>query len=200
MFIYVSCSKKLYFVQFNKHSSKFFNIFLMPILNSFFSSPVGLIEIRTTGDAISAVLFAHTLKHPANPMETMETQHPGHPLLTACTMQLKEYFEGKRMHFDLPLQQQGSAFQQTVWTALCEIPYGRTISYLELSKRIGNVKAIRAAGTANGSNAISIIVPCHRVIGSNGSLTGYGGDLWRKKWLLEHEGKFANGVQKLFDL
>ena len=112
--------------------------------------------------------------------------------------QLQEYFDGKRTDFDLPLQQEGSAFQQSVWAVLNDIPYGRTVSYLELSKRIGNAKAIRAVGITNGKNAISIIVPCHRVIGSNGSLTGYGGDLWRKQWLPEQEAKFANGVRQLF--
>ena len=94
--------------------------------------------------------------------------------------------------------QVGTEFQQSVWNELARIPYGRTISYHELSKRIGNTKAIRAVGSANGNNNICIIVPCHRVIGSNGDLVGYGGDLWRKKWLLEHEGKTVNGVQTLF--
>jgi len=115
-----------------------------------------------------------------------------------CERQLTEYFDGDRTAFDFPFQQEGSAFQQQIWAELLKIPFGRTISYLKLSKRIQNVKAIRAIGTANGSNAISIVVPCHRVIGSNGDLTGYSGDLWRKKWLLDHEGKFANGVQTLF--
>jgi methylated-DNA-[protein]-cysteine S-methyltransferase len=111
---------------------------------------------------------------------------------------LLRYFNGQLTKFDLPLQQEGTAFQQKVWSELQLINYGKTISYLELSKRIENVKAIRAVGTANGCNAISIIVPCHRVIGSNGDLTGYSGDLWRKKWLLDHEAKWANGVQTLF--
>ncbi|MBL0356810.1 MAG: methylated-DNA--[protein]-cysteine S-methyltransferase [Chitinophagaceae bacterium] len=121
-----------------------------------------------------------------------------HPLIQQCILQLQEYFEGKRKTFDLPLQQKGSAFQQNVWAQLLNISYGKTISYLELSKRVGDVKAIRAVGTANGKNQLAIIIPCHRVIGSDGSLTGYAGELWRKKWLLEHEGKFANGVQTLF--
>ena len=85
-----------------------------------------------------------------------------------------------------------------MWEQLLKINYGKTISYLELSKRVGDAKAIRAVGTTNGKNQIAIIVPCHRVIGSDGSLTGYAGELWRKKWLLEHEGKYANGVQTLF--
>lgn len=121
-----------------------------------------------------------------------------HPLLQKCVAQLNEYFAGERIIFDLPLQQKGSAFQQTVWNQLLKISYGKTISYMELAKRTGDVKAIRAVGTTNGKNQLAIIVPCHRVIGSNGSLTGYAGELWRKQWLLEHEGKFANGVQTLF--
>jgi len=123
---------------------------------------------------------------------------PQSPVLKECIKQLDAYFAGKLVDFSLSIVQTGTNFQQTVWSELCNIPYGHTISYMELSKRIGNVKAIRAVGTANGSNNVSIIVPCHRVIGSNGSLVGYGGDLWRKKWLLDHEAKFAHGVQTLF--
>ena len=103
------------------------------------------------------------------------------------------------MEFDLPMNQKGTEFQQKVWAALLNIKAGNAISYLILSKRLGDVKAIRAVGTANGRNNISIIVPCHRVIGSNGTLVGYGGDVWRKQWLLEHEAKYTNGVQSLFD-
>ena len=119
-------------------------------------------------------------------------------LIKNCKQQLTAYFNGTRREFDLPIQQNGTAFQQKIWTALQQIPYGKTISYLELSKRTGDIKAIRAVGTTNGKNQLSIVVPCHRVIGSNGDLTGYSGGLWRKKWLLEHEEKFAHGVQTLF--
>jgi len=105
---------------------------------------------------------------------------------------------GKRKIFDLRLNFSGSTFQRTVWSELMNIPYGKNISYLTLSKRIENVGAIRAVGTANGCNKICIVVPCHRVIGSDGSLVGYGGELWRKKWLLDHEAKFEHGVQELF--
>src|SRR5690606_16785912 len=92
-------------------------------------------------------------------------------------------------HFDLPLKQPGTEFQQKTWTLLCRIPFGKTISYHQLSQHYGDVKAIRALASANGKNNIAIIVPCHRVIGANGSLTGYAGGLWRKNWLLEHEMK-----------
>ena len=112
--------------------------------------------------------------------------------------QLEDYFSGKNLKFDLALGQQGTDFQQKVWAELCNISEGKSISYHELSRRLGNVKAIRAAGTANGKNNIAIIVPCHRVIGSNGTLVGYAGGLWRKKWLLEHEAKCCNGLQTLF--
>ncbi len=165
---------------------------------SFLHSPVGIIEIKATDESITAVLFRRTSPDSLPVNDNQEIKESSHPLLILCEKQLTEYFAGKRRQFDLPMRQEGSIFQQKVWSALTEIPFGRTISYLELSKRIGNVKAIRAVGTTNGNNAISIIVPCHRVIGSDGSLTGYSGELWRKKWLLDHEGKYANGVQTLF--
>jgi methylated-DNA-[protein]-cysteine S-methyltransferase len=170
----------------------------MSIQTTFFDSPVGTLVIKVSEDYLHAVLFQQSLKHPFK--ETVEITNESilHPLANECKKQLDEYFTGSRIKFDLPIQQEGTAFQQKVWSALLSIPYGRTVSYLELSKRIGDTKATRAVGTTNGSNKISIVVPCHRVIGSNGSLTGYGGDLWRKKWLLDHENRFVNGVQTLF--
>jgi len=107
--------------------------------------------------------------------------------LEDAVYQLNEYFEGKRKSFDLLLKPNGSSFQKRVWDALQEIPFGKTISYLELSKKLGDVKAIRAVAAANGKNPLWILIPCHRVIGSDGSLTGYAGGLHRKKWLLDHE-------------
>lgn len=101
--------------------------------------------------------------------------------------QLLEYFAGSRTKFELSLDFQGSDFQVSVWEELLHIPFGQTLSYLALAKRMGNQKAIRAVAAANGKNTLNIVVPCHRVIGSNGSLTGYGGELWRKQWLLEFE-------------
>ena len=164
----------------------------------YYQSPLGVLEIRSTGSAISEVLFANSWKGAKIREEEISFVKPGSVILKNCIKQLDEYFSGKRTEFTVQISQVGTEFQQSVWAELCKIPYGRTISYMELSKRIGNVKAIRAVGTANGSNGICIIVPCHRVIGSNGELVGYGGDLWRKKWLLEHEGKTVNGVQTLF--
>ncbi|MFZ1371414.1 MAG: methylated-DNA--[protein]-cysteine S-methyltransferase [Ferruginibacter sp.] len=164
----------------------------------YYQSPVGVLEIRSTGSAISDVLFVNSWKGAKINESELNFTKPRSLVIKSCIKQLDEYFAGKRTEFNMHTLQVGTAFQQTVWEELCRIPYGRTISYMELSKRIGNVKAIRAVGTANGNNSICIIVPCHRVIGSNGELVGYGGDLWRKKWLLEHEGKVANGVQTLF--
>lgn len=110
--------------------------------------------------------------------------------LEDCVIQLNEYFKGDRRIFDLKLNPEGSSFQKKVWKLLEQIPFGKTISYLDLSKQLGDVKAIRAVANANGKNPIWIIIPCHRVIGSDGSLTGYAGGLHRKQWLLEHESPY----------
>ena len=107
--------------------------------------------------------------------------------LRECVQQLKEYFKGERTNFNLLLNPQGTKFQKLVWQELCDIEYGKTISYLVQSKQIGDIKAVRAVAAANGKNPISIVIPCHRVIGSDGSLTGYAGGVWRKKWLLDYE-------------
>lgn len=116
--------------------------------------------------------------------------------LLDCVIQLKEYFNEKRKTFDLKLNPEGTTFQKKVWKQLETIPFGKTISYLELSKQLGDVKAIRAAASANGKNPLWIIVPCHRVIGSDGSLTGYAGGLHRKQWLINHESEYKQ--QSLF--
>jgi AraC family transcriptional regulator of adaptative response/methylated-DNA-[protein]-cysteine methyltransferase len=120
--------------------------------------------------------------------ETTEGEHEHFKILE---LQMKQYFEGERKEFDLPLQLLGTPFQQKVWKGLQQIPYAHTRSYKEQSVFLGDVKAIRAVARANGENGLAIIVPCHRVIGENGSLVGYGGGLWRKKWLLDHERKFS---------
>jgi methylated-DNA-[protein]-cysteine S-methyltransferase len=117
-------------------------------------------------------------------------------VLQEAVSQLHEYLEGNRINFTLKLNPSGTDFQQKVWKGLLEIPFGKTISYLELSKKLGDVKAIRAVASANGKNPLWIVIPCHRVIGTNGSLTGYAGGLWRKKWLLEHE--VPSNQQSLF--
>ncbi|MGK0421713.1 MAG: methylated-DNA-[protein]-cysteine S-methyltransferase [Polaribacter sp.] len=107
--------------------------------------------------------------------------------LQECATQLEAYFNGKRDHFNLTVNPKGTPFQKKVWKSLLKIPYGKTKSYLEQSTTLGDVKAIRAVASANGKNPLWIVIPCHRVIGSDGSLTGYAGGIWRKKWLLAHE-------------
>jgi methylated-DNA-[protein]-cysteine S-methyltransferase len=156
---------------------------------SYISSPVGTLKLQCNEESIKEVSFCEG---------EVTTSSNDHPLLKQCQQQLEEYFAGQRHTFSLPLSQEGTLFQTRVWTALQEIPFGKTISYMDLSKTLGDVKAIRAVGAANGRNMIAIIVPCHRVIGSNAKLTGYAGGLWRKQWLLEHEAKFHSGVQTLF--
>ncbi len=147
-------------------------------------SPVGELLLTTDGKALTGLYFdnEHGLTGAAE-------RDDSHPVFKTTAKQLKEYFAGKRTEFDVPLQPTGTEFQLNVWLALREIPYGQTISYGEQAKRIGRPTGSRAVGTANGRNPISIIVPCHRVIGANGSLTGYGGGLARKELLLALERK-----------
>jgi len=169
----------------------------MPGETIYYKSPLGILRIKEESGYILEVHFLQDLKETENDTISPEV-YSYSEILNKCIQQLDKYFAGEIISFELPLSQQGSHFQKKVWDALYNIPYGKTISYLELSKRIGNTKAIRAVGSANGKNNIAIIVPCHRVIGSNGNLIGYTGELWRKKWLLNHEAKYANGVQTLF--
>lgn len=149
-----------------------------PPYRIFYQSPVGWLRIDTTDAGLLCVWFC----------DQREAEDQPGPLALKTRDQLQEYFDRRRSDFDLPLDPRGSAFQQTVWKALLRIPLGKTISYLELARRVGDEKAVRAVGHANGQNPIPIIIPCHRVIGSDGNLTGYGGGIWRKKWLLRHEG------------
>lgn len=142
-----------------------------------YSSPIGTLRLSGNDSGIESILYVNE--------EAEETQVPH--CLQACIQQLDEYFQGKRTGFDLRLTPKGTEFQLAIWKLLREIPYGETISYLELSKRWGDTKAIRAVGHANGQNKLNIVIPCHRVIGSNQKLIGYGGGLWRKEWLLKHE-------------
>lgn len=164
----------------------------------YYNSPLGILFIKSNGDSIEEITFANSWKGKKINEDEIDFFQHGSPVIQKCIEQLKEYFAGSRKVFDFPITQSGTEFQQKVWNELLNIPFGKRISYMELSKRIGNVKAIRAVGTCNGRNNICIVVPCHRVIGSNGDLVGYGGELWRKKWLLDHEDKYASGVQTLF--
>lgn len=150
-----------------------------------YSSPIGVLEISANDTYLTHVLFREAQKKPSKQLdETPEISS----IIEETIKQFDAYFAGKLKDFDLPMLTEGTDFQRNVWEFLKTIPYGKTISYLEFSRRIGNEKAIRAVGTTNGKNPLTIILPCHRVIGSDGSLVGYGGDLWRKEWLLRHEG------------
>lgn len=148
-------------------------------------TPIGPITLLADGDEIVG-LYMEVYKHGADPSEYGERVE-NDPLLDDAARQLTEYFAGDRTEFDLPLRPAGTDFQQRVWRALCDIPFGQTWSYRELAEHIGSPTASRAVGLANGRNPISIVIPCHRVIGANGSMTGYGGGIERKRWLLSHE-------------
>jgi methylated-DNA-[protein]-cysteine S-methyltransferase len=161
--------------------------------STYYQSPVGLLKISGTENYISEILFIDNIeKPPADNKKKLP------PIIINCIEQLIQYFHGERRSFDFALNQNGTEFQKRVWSELLGIPFGKTISYLELARRLGDTKVIRASASANGKNNIVIVVPCHRVIGSKNDLVGYGGGIWRKKWLLEHEAKIAYGVQTLF--
>ena len=143
-----------------------------------YNSPIGFLKIEGSDTAITGLYFCE---------EAFENQGTYTKEMKKCIKQLEEYFVGKRKNFDLYLNMCGTDFQVSTWNALKTIPYGKTASYLDMAKAIDKPKAVRAVGGANHKNPISIIVPCHRVIGSDGSLTGYGGKLWRKEYLLNLE-------------
>ena len=141
-------------------------------------TPLGYIEIS---GAINGISKIQILTDPAEITTVLPDE------LKSAVAHLQDYFNGKRTNFSFKMNPVGTEFQQRVWQELLNIPFGKTCSYLELSKKLGDVKAIRAVASANGKNPLWIVIPCHRVIGSDGSLTGYAGGLWRKKWLLDHE-------------
>ena len=151
-----------------------------------FPSPIGDLVITASASGLTGVWFPG--KGPVAAARPDDERGPASTLLARASEQLAEYFAGTRTTFDLLLDAGGTAFERRVWDALRTIPYGTTLSYSELARRLGDPRATRAVGAANGKNPIPIIVPCHRVIGANGALTGFGGGLDRKRWLLEHEG------------
>ena len=163
-----------------------------------YQSPAGVLKIIIHEGFINEINFLKDADKQISQIFAEENSKENKAVAEKCKTQFDEYFSGKRKIFDLPIKQSGTLFQEKVWNELIKIPFGKTISYLQLSQKIGNVKLIRAVGTANGRNNLAIVVPCHRVIGSDGSLTGYAGGLSRKQWLLEHENKYANGVNLLF--
>jgi len=153
----------------------------------FINSPLGITRITGDENGIAEI----SIRSEATEI-TAKIPKP----LQEAVKQLNEYFDGKRTGFDFRINPQGTEFQQKVWQELLHIPFGKTVSYMDITKKLGDVKAIRAVASANGKNPLWIVVPCHRVIGTDGSLTGYAGGLWRKKWLLEHESPSAQ--QSLF--
>lgn len=154
-----------------------------------FQSPIGIVEIIGTDDVIISILFSEkdTVDFPVNADSPQ--------VIVDCQQQLEEYFKGQRMEFDFPVTSTGTPFQQKVWSALTEVPYAKTVSYGAIAKAVGSDKAVRAVGNANSKNKLTIVVPCHRIIGSTGKLTGYAGTLTRKEWLLRHEKEVAENHQ-----
>jgi methylated-DNA-[protein]-cysteine S-methyltransferase len=154
------------------------------IFKTYYSSPIGMIEISGTEDGVTSIIFAEGEGTPARIPEVLKDAYS----------QLDEYFIGKRKVFDLRLSPGGTEFQRKVWMELMNIPCGETLTYKDIAQKLGNSKAVRAVGNANGKNPISIVVPCHRVIGCNGKLTGYAGGLERKAWLIKHEKDMMKNV------
>ncbi len=150
------------------------------------ASPVGDLVVLASERGLSGLYFGHRIDRNQLPADDRS-----HPILDAAESQLAEYFAGRRQHFELALDPAGTDFQVSVWRQLRRIPFGQTASYRDIAERIGKPAAVRAVGMANGANPISVIVPCHRVIGSDGSLTGFGGGLDIKRQLLEHEGALS---------
>lgn len=164
-----------------------------PLFRGYFQSPVGTLTIISDGDFITSILF------PVNGSPIFPDCQ--NSVILDCAAQLNEYFQGSRKTFDLPLNPNGTEFQKRVWDKVIAIPYGETASYGSVANSLGDFKLTRAVGLANGANPIPIIIPCHRVIGSDGALTGYAGGLERKRWLLNHEQNhftISRGQLKLF--
>ncbi|SDL57826.1 methylated-DNA--[protein]-cysteine S-methyltransferase [Siphonobacter aquaeclarae] len=153
---------------------------------SYYESPLGWMELRATSEKLTSSRFV-----------SERGKQVFHPLLGDVQFQLNEYFAGKRKAFDLPLSLEGTAFQQKVWQQLRNLPYAGTISYIALARETGDEKATRAVAAANAKNHIALIVPCHRVIGSDGRPVGYAWEIWRKRWLLQHEQRYS-GVGQLW--
>ncbi len=158
-----------------------------------YSSPIGRIKIVADANCIQALTFVEDTDTIMN-SEGIESP----AVIHQCIDELIDYFNGSRTQFTVPIHQSGTDFQQKVWKELYEVPYAKTMSYAELAKKLGDPKVIRAAASANGKNNIAIIVPCHRIIGSDSNLTGYAWGLAKKKWLLQHEFRIGQGVQTLF--
>lgn len=154
---------------------------------AFYDSPIGIIRVAGTEEFIVSVHFDNKI---------VDWIEESTELLKNCIRQLDEYFLKERQQFDLPLKIEGTTFQKQVWEEVQKVPFGKTASYLEIAEKVNNPKAVRAVGNANRTNPIVIIIPCHRIIGSDGSLTGYGGGIYRKEWLLKHELKSLENISQ----
>lgn len=146
---------------------------------SYYESPIGYVAIYSTEDRVTRIRIQDEIIE--------KSYNENNLILKECISQIDEYFHEKRKHFTFKYENIGTPFRQKVWKELEKVPYGTTSSYKDISVAIGSPKAVRAVGGANHHNNIWLVVPCHRIIGSNGSLVGYGGSVWRKEWLLEHE-------------
>lgn len=157
-------------------------------------SPVGVLTLVARGEALAAVLWPEEtegrVRFAAEPVQTSKTST--HAVLEAAEQQLSEYFAGQRRNFELDLDPKGTEFQRQVWWSLADIPYGETSTYGKQAAHIGRPAAVRAVGSANGRNPLSIVLPCHRIVGANGKLTGFAGGLDTKRWLLDHEANHAH--------
>jgi methylated-DNA-[protein]-cysteine S-methyltransferase len=156
-------------------------VITLEVLHTEMESPVGMLHLFAHDTGLTA-LYMNIQRY-----EMPDGKQGSNPILEQVKQELAEYFDGSRREFTVPIDPQGTDFRKLVWKELMNIPFGKTISYGELAKRLGDPLLTRAVGTANGANPISVIIPCHRVIGSNGHLTGYGGGIERKRWLLDHE-------------
>lgn len=161
-----------------------------PFVNYYFSSfdsPIGNIEICATDTHLVSLVFK----------DKTQIIEENSAIIIRCKEELSEYFSGKRKIFSIPVQQDGTPFQNKIWNELPQIPFGKTVSYLDLALKAGNPLSVRAIGNCNSKNKLLIILPCHRVIGKKGELVGYAGELWRKKWLLDHEARICGAGEQL---
>ncbi len=164
------------------------------LIQHIYHSPIGKIKITADENCINELVFVDedTL------IDTLFFEENTPAIIHNCVDELIEYFAGKRKEFTIPINQEGTDFQQRVWKELYELPFGKTMSYADLAKKLGDPKVIRAAASANAKNKIAIIIPCHRIIGTDQSLVGYAWGKARKRWLLQHEFRLEHGVQTLF--
>ena len=158
----------------------------MELHTAYYSSPIGILEIKGNEDGLVSLLFKEEIVEPTAKI---------HESIKEVAYQLDEYFTGIRKEFGIKINPEGTVFQKRVWQTLQTVPFGKSNSYLDISKMLGDENTTRAVGNANGNNPIAIVIPCHRIIGSNGNLTGYAGGMWRKRWLIKHENSVNFGKQ-----